>query len=149
AAAERHRRRKLWPSVAHRPMPGRRLVRRWSGWKQRCETDESGGSTRSPTIAPVVAEGGVDGPAADGAHRVRPFETIEEMQAVLDTYLEGYNQRRPHHGRGMNGRTPAQAFTDGIRKSRKHRRKRPCRNGPPRPQTGAALSGDYPHCTAR
>ena len=45
------------------------------------------------------------------------FETVEEMQAVLDTYLEGYNQRRPHQGRGMNGRTPARAFADGIRKS--------------------------------
>jgi transposase InsO family protein len=42
------------------------------------------------------------------------FETIEEMQGVLDTYLEGYNQRRPHQGRGMHGRTPAQAFTDGL-----------------------------------
>jgi transposase InsO family protein len=45
------------------------------------------------------------------------FETVEEMQAVLDTYLEGYNQRRPHQGRGMNGRTPALAFANGIRKS--------------------------------
>jgi transposase InsO family protein len=45
------------------------------------------------------------------------FETIEEMQAVLDTYLDGYNQRRPHQGRGMNGRTPAKAFVDGIPKS--------------------------------
>ncbi|MCA4919951.1 MAG: transposase [Roseomonas sp.] len=24
------------------------------------------------------------------------FETIEEMQAVLDDYLEGYNNWRPH-----------------------------------------------------
>ena len=31
------------------------------------------------------------------------FETIEEMQAVLDDYLVGYNDRRPHQGRGMNG----------------------------------------------
>jgi len=38
------------------------------------------------------------------------------MQAVLDGYLEGYNHRRPHQGRGMNGRTPVQAFADGIRK---------------------------------
>jgi transposase InsO family protein len=44
------------------------------------------------------------------------FDTIDEMQAVLDGYLEGYNQRRPHQGRGMNGRTPAQAFTQGIRR---------------------------------
>ena len=42
------------------------------------------------------------------------FETIEEMQAVLDAYLVGYNTKRPHQGRGMNGRTPAKAFRDGI-----------------------------------
>jgi len=44
------------------------------------------------------------------------FETIEEMQTVLDTYLDGYNHRRPHQGRGMNGRTPAQAFKEGLPK---------------------------------
>jgi transposase InsO family protein len=42
------------------------------------------------------------------------FETVEEMQGVLDQYLEGYNQRRPHQGRGMNGRTPATAFIEGL-----------------------------------
>jgi len=41
------------------------------------------------------------------------FETIEEMQVVLDDFLVGYNQRRPHQGRNMNGRTPAKAFVDG------------------------------------
>ena len=30
---------------------------------------------------------------------------------------QGYNQRRPHQGRGMNGRTPAKAFTDGLPKT--------------------------------
>ena len=44
------------------------------------------------------------------------FETIEEMQAVLDSYLIGYNQNRPHQGRNMNGRTPAKAFADGLPK---------------------------------
>jgi transposase InsO family protein len=44
------------------------------------------------------------------------FETIDEMQTVLDQYLVDYNTRRPHQGRGMNGRTPAKAFIDGIRK---------------------------------
>jgi transposase InsO family protein len=44
------------------------------------------------------------------------FETIEEMQAVLDEWLIGYNTRRPHQGRNMNGRTPLKAFNDGIRK---------------------------------
>lgn len=42
------------------------------------------------------------------------FESIEEMQVVLDDYLVGYNTRRPNQGRGMNGRTPLQAFTQGL-----------------------------------
>ena len=44
------------------------------------------------------------------------FETIEEMQAVLDDYLVSYNQRRPHQGRGKNGRTPAVALVEGLPK---------------------------------
>ena len=42
------------------------------------------------------------------------FETIDEMQAVLDDYMQAYNHARPHQGRGMNGRTPQQAFVDGL-----------------------------------
>jgi hypothetical protein len=38
------------------------------------------------------------------------------MQKVLDDYLIAYNTRRPHQGRGMNGRTPIQAFIDGLPK---------------------------------
>jgi hypothetical protein len=38
------------------------------------------------------------------------------MQAVLDSYLDGYNHRRPHQGRGMKGRTPVQAFIEGLPK---------------------------------
>jgi transposase InsO family protein len=45
------------------------------------------------------------------------FETIEEMQKVLDEYLVAYNTRRPHQGRGMNGRTPALAFIEGLPKN--------------------------------
>ncbi|GAB3125269.1 IS481 family transposase [Novispirillum itersonii] len=44
------------------------------------------------------------------------FETVDEMQTALDTYLIHYNQRRPHQGRGMNGRTPISAFIQGIPK---------------------------------
>lgn len=44
------------------------------------------------------------------------FETIDEMQVVLDAYLVEYNTKRPHQGRGMSGRTPYKAFVDGIRK---------------------------------
>lgn len=49
------------------------------------------------------------------------FETIEEMQVVLDKYLVAYNQKRPHQGRNMNGRTPAQAFVDGLPKSKQQK----------------------------
>ena len=45
------------------------------------------------------------------------FESIEEMQAVPNEYLEGYNTKRPHQGRGMNGRTPIRAFTVGMPKT--------------------------------
>lgn len=38
------------------------------------------------------------------------FETIGEMQAALDLYLAGYNEKRPHQGRGMKGRAPAIVF---------------------------------------
>lgn len=44
------------------------------------------------------------------------FETIEEMQKVLDAYLVVYNTKRPHQGRNMNGRTPKQVFTQGLPK---------------------------------
>ncbi len=64
------------------------------------------------------------------------FETVEEMQASLDPYLESYNTRRPHQGRGMNGRTPLKAFADGIPKA-KQKEKTTTRNTEPKPQTNA------------
>ena len=42
------------------------------------------------------------------------YETLEEMQNDLDGYLETYNTRRPHRGRGMEGRTPYEIFKVGI-----------------------------------
>jgi len=47
------------------------------------------------------------------------FETIDEMQAALDTWLVEYNTKRPHQGRGMKGRTPLRVFKDGIPKQPK------------------------------
>jgi transposase InsO family protein len=44
------------------------------------------------------------------------FETIDEMQKALDQWLVSYNTSRPHQGRNMNGRTPLQAFRDGLPK---------------------------------
>jgi hypothetical protein len=56
------------------------------------------------------------------------FETIEEMQTVLDSYLDGYNHRRPYQGRGVNGRTPVVAFVDGLPKPNQQKQeKRPDR----------------------
>jgi hypothetical protein len=44
------------------------------------------------------------------------FETIEEMQVVLDDWLVSYNTKRPHQGHNMAGRTPRQVFIDGLNK---------------------------------
>jgi len=40
------------------------------------------------------------------------YEDVPEMQKDLDRYLKHYNEKRPHQGRGMKGRTPMQAFLD-------------------------------------
>jgi len=48
--------------------------------------------------------------------RKKFYESVEEMQKDLDAYLLHYNTKRPHQGRGMNGRTPMKAFTDGLPK---------------------------------
>jgi transposase InsO family protein len=44
------------------------------------------------------------------------YESVEQMQKDLDTYLNHYNQKRAHQGRNMNGRVPYQAFIDGLSK---------------------------------
>lgn len=48
------------------------------------------------------------------AGRTKFYENLEEMQTDLDGYLLIYNQERSHQGRNMNGRTPYQAFIEGI-----------------------------------
>lgn len=48
--------------------------------------------------------------------RTRFCQSIDEMQADLDAYLVTCNSKRPHRGRGMNGRTPAVVFTEGLPK---------------------------------
>jgi len=45
--------------------------------------------------------------------RERWYESIEEMQTDLDSYLKHYNQERTHQGRNMNGRVPLQVFLEG------------------------------------
>ena len=51
--------------------------------------------------------------------RTKWYESVEEMQKDLETYLHAYNHKRPHQGRNMNGRTPYQVFKVGLPKTRK------------------------------
>jgi transposase InsO family protein len=46
--------------------------------------------------------------------RIKFYESLEEMQSDLDSYLLVYNYERAHQGRNMNGRTPHQAFVEGL-----------------------------------
>jgi len=46
--------------------------------------------------------------------RIKFYESLDEMQSDLDNYLHEYNYERAHQGRNMNGRTPHQAFVEGI-----------------------------------
>ncbi len=41
------------------------------------------------------------------------------MQADLDAYLVTDNTKRPHQGRGMTGRTPANVFARCLPKTKK------------------------------
>ena len=55
--------------------------------------------------------------------RQKWYESLEEMQIDLDEYLRLYNHERTHQGRNMNGRTPNQAFLDGLPKDEKTKEK--------------------------
>jgi transposase InsO family protein len=52
------------------------------------------------------------------AFRQKLYLSVAELQADLDAWLEQYNTARPHHGYRTQGRTPLQAFTDGLTVSR-------------------------------
>jgi hypothetical protein len=49
-----------------------------------------------------------------GYSRQQFYESVAEMQTDLYAYLARYNTKRQHQGRLMNGRTPYQAFTNGL-----------------------------------
>ena len=50
------------------------------------------------------------------------YESVDEMQADLDAYIETYNRNRPHRGPGMQRRTPYQVFKKGIREPRSRKK---------------------------
>jgi transposase len=46
------------------------------------------------------------------AFRKKLYSSLEQLQADLNTWLEEYNQRRPHSGKYCFGKTPMQTFLD-------------------------------------
>jgi len=48
------------------------------------------------------------------AFRKEIYRTLEELQADLDTWLQEYNEQRPHQGRWCYGKTPMQTFVDSV-----------------------------------
>lgn len=52
------------------------------------------------------------------AFRKKLYESLDELQRDLDRYLEFYNRERAHQGYRTKGRTPYQAFLDGVAEKR-------------------------------
>ena len=48
------------------------------------------------------------------AFRKTFYESLDQLQRDLDRYVEFYNRQRAHQGYRTQGRTPFQAFLDGI-----------------------------------
>jgi len=48
------------------------------------------------------------------AFRKKIYHTLDELQADLDTWLDEYNQARPHSGKYCFGKTPMQTFLDSL-----------------------------------
>ncbi len=48
------------------------------------------------------------------AFRKKFYESMDDLQRDLDTYLAFYNRERAHQGYRTKGRTPYQAFMDGV-----------------------------------
>lgn len=46
--------------------------------------------------------------------RKKVYNTIEELQADLDAWVDGYNRERPHSGKYCFGKTPMQTFEDSM-----------------------------------
>lgn len=52
------------------------------------------------------------------AGRSKWYESVQQMQDDLDHYLKHYNEKRPHQGRMMNGKTPLDTFKRAIPKAK-------------------------------
>jgi len=72
------------------------------------------------------------------------------MHTDLDDYIESYNNRRPHRGRGIEGRTPFEVFEAGITAPAAARKKLPGNKVRPAAQNQPGrgrMSGEYRICT--
>jgi len=49
------------------------------------------------------------------AFRKKIYETLEQLQADLDAWMETYNHERTHQGKRCQGRTPMATFLDGLK----------------------------------
>lgn len=52
--------------------------------------------------------------ALEGMLRRKHYESIAELQADLDRWLEWYNTERPHQGRYNRGRPPVQVIREFL-----------------------------------
>ena len=48
------------------------------------------------------------------AFRKKIYNTLDELQADLDKWVQEYNEQRPHSGRYCFGKTPMQTFLDSL-----------------------------------
>jgi transposase InsO family protein len=48
------------------------------------------------------------------AFRKKIYQSLDELQTDLDSWLKLYNENRPHQGRWCYGKTPLQTFIDSI-----------------------------------
>ena len=48
------------------------------------------------------------------AFRKKIYQTLENLQADLDVWMQEYNDRRPHQGRWCYGKTPMHTFIDSV-----------------------------------
>lgn len=46
--------------------------------------------------------------------RKKIYQTLEDLQADLDTWMETYNEQRSHQGRWCYGKTPMQTWRDSV-----------------------------------
>lgn len=52
------------------------------------------------------------------AFRKKIYESLEQLQADLDVWINSYNDDRPHSGRYCYGKTPTQTFHDSLQLAR-------------------------------